>query len=514
MVLKLGIFFPSLGAHSAQNLSSNVCQAIGVAEYEKLDKFGLHYLLSLRIPLLSQSKMNAFRLSLSLFILITNALAATVRVSSISELVSSIAAAVPGTTIVVQNGIYISNSSININRAGSADKPIFIMAETIGGVEIQGTSGFSFENGAAFVTIQGFNFTHSTTISMGEGARNCRLTRNVIQLAIPKTSPTSYITVIGNNMEIDHNELRNKSTLGQMINVSGVGTQVAQQLWIHHNYFHDFKSPGGNGAETIRLGLSGLSTSNGSAIVEYNLFLRCRGENEIISNKSGGNTFRYNTFLDSQDAQLSFRHGNDSLAYGNYFQNTNGLRVYGHRHQIFSNYFFNNSLGIDMGNGDGDVGAGAPLVSHDRPVGCFVVFNTFINNDVHYSMGGRKNGLGATNITVANNIYQGPGNMASVSSTAPYSGVFFGNIRFDNNNAGIMSNDAFKTVDPMLKAGNDGIFHIQEGSPAIGSVVGSFPFVTVDMDGQPRNPAKDVGADELSTHPILAKFLTPMDVGI
>ena len=146
-------------------------------------------------------------------------------------------------------------------------------------------------------------------------------------------------------MEIDHNELRNKSTLGQMIDVRGIGTQVARQLWVHHNYFHDFTSPGGNGAETIRLGLSGLSRSNGGAIVEYNLFVRCRGENELISNKSGGNTFRYNTFLDSQEAQLTLRHGNDSLAYSNYFLNTNGLRVFGHRHQIFSNYFFNNTLG-------------------------------------------------------------------------------------------------------------------------------------------------------------------------
>ena len=41
------------------------------------------------------------------------------------------------------------------------------------------------------------------------------------------------------------------------------GSQVARRLWVHHNYFHDFTSPGGNGAETILWGLSGLSLSNG-----------------------------------------------------------------------------------------------------------------------------------------------------------------------------------------------------------------------------------------------------------
>ena len=128
-------------------------------------------------------------------------------------------------------------------------------------------------------------------------------------------------------------------------------------------------------------------------------------------------------------------------------------------------------------------------------------------------MGFRKNGLGARNITVANNIYQGPGNMARVSNTSSYSGTFSGNIRFDNENSGIMPANAFTTIDPLLKADNDGIFHIQAGSPAIGKAVGSFPMVTVDMDGQPRGVIKDVGADQFSTAPILAKILTPTDVG-
>jgi len=125
--------------------------------------------------------------------------------------------------------------------------------------------------------------------------------------------------------------------------------QIAQRVWIHHNYFHDFTNAGVNGAETIRFGLSGLSMSTGNGMIEYNLFIRCNGENELISNKSSGNTYRYNTLIDSPGAQLTLRHGNDCQAYGNYFRNTDGLRVYGDRHQIFSNYFEGNTKGIDMG---------------------------------------------------------------------------------------------------------------------------------------------------------------------
>jgi len=42
-----------------------------------------------------------------------------------------------------------------------------------------------------------------------------------------------------------------------MIDVRGVGSQIAQRVWVHDNYFHDFTNPGANGAETIRFGLSG-----------------------------------------------------------------------------------------------------------------------------------------------------------------------------------------------------------------------------------------------------------------
>jgi poly(beta-D-mannuronate) lyase len=452
-------------------------------------------------------------ISLFASLLATNAFATTYNVSSLSDLSAKIAIANPGDTIIVANGVYSSSSSIVVNRDGAADAPITIEAESVGGVEISGSSGFSF-SGASFIVIQGFKFTHASSISLGTSNNHIRITRCTIQLTIPSGGDVSYINISGDDMEIDHCELRNKSTLGEMLDISGSGSQVARRLWVHHNYFHDFTSPGGNGAETIRWGLSGLSLSTGSGLCEYNLFIHCDGENELISNKSSGNTYRFNTFLNSAGDQMSQRHGDNCVYYGNYFSNTDGLRVYGDNHQVYANYFANNSSGVDMGNGDGDVHNGDALTSHDRPDNCIVAYNTFVTNTLHYKMTGRTGGLGASNIMVFNNIFQGPGSAGSISSTGPYIGTWGGNILFGGATAGVMPSSGFTTVNPLLAADANGIFHLQAGSPAIGAGVSSFPFVRDDMDGQPRTASLDTGADEFSSAPILAKMLTTSDVGI
>lgn len=449
--------------------------------------------------------------------------AGTYVVSSLSELTSRLSSAVAGDTIIVTNGVYNSPSAINITKVGTAANSITIMAQTIGGVEITGTKGFTFSSPAAYITVQGFKFTHTNSINISSGTSHVRLTRNFVQLSVPPTNDISYITIAGDDVQIDHNELGNKSTLGEMLDISGSGSQVARRLWVHHNYFHNFSSPGGNGAETIRWGLSGLSLSTGDGLCEYNLFVRCEGENEMISNKSSGNTYRYNTVRDCVGGQISQRHGNDCYYYGNYMTNTDGIRVYGDRHRIFSNYLENNSTGIDMGNGDGDVYNGAALTAHDRPDDNVVVYNTLINNSVNYEMTGRTGGLGSSNTVVANNIFQGGGNIASISSSAPYTGTWSNNINWQTSTTGNMPATGYMTKNPLLVRNAQGVLHLQPGSPAVNAGVGAydyygnystFLYVTNDIDGQLRDAQPDIGADEFSGAPTNAFILTTNDVGI
>lgn len=455
-------------------------------------------------------------------VLVGRVWAATYRVGTIAALKECIAAAIPGDVIVVSNGYYVSDDAITVTNVGTAGRPIVIQSETIGGAGIGGAKGFVLASPAAYITVQGFKFTHVGAINIGVGTRHCRLTRNVVELAIPPRSNVPYVLISGDDVEIDHNELCNKATLGQMLDITGSAGQVARRLWVHHNYFHDFRKPGGNGAETVRWGLSGLSLSTGDGLCEYNLFVRCRGENEIISNKSCGNTYRYNTLLDSPGGEVSQRHGNDCLYYGNYLRNTQGMRICGDRHRIFNNYFESNSVGVNIANGDGDVYAGDPLTSHDRPDNNVVAFNTFIGNGTHFEMAGRAGGLGSSNTVVANNIFVGGGVVVSIARNAPYTGTWTNNLCWETARAGDMPADGYSTLNPLLASGPSGIWHLQTGSPAIKSsrpaydVYGasvSFSFVTHDMDGQPRVRGKDIGADQFSRAPVTAFLLTTNDVG-
>jgi hypothetical protein len=425
-------------------------------------------------------------------------------VASIAEFQARIDRAVAGDTIVLRDGVYTTTAPIAINRQGTATAPIRIVARSMRGATIGGSHGFKIVAPAAYVEIVGFTLTHGAgTNQIASGATHIRFSRNVFE----NSGDGAYLTIAGDDAEVDRNEFRNKKTVGNMIDVRGSGSQVAQRVRIHDNYFHDFTNAGANGAETIRFGLSGLSLSAGLGVIEHNLFVHCTGENELISVKSGSNIIRYNTILDSPGAQLTLRHGNENQVYGNYLRGTDGIRIYGDRHQVFSNYLEGNTGGIDIGNGDGEVADGAPLTSHDRPDGTVITFNTLVNNDRQYYMTARTNGLGATNTVFANNVIVG--GATAVSLDGPYSGgVWSGNVVWQSSSTAAMPPGSYDTVNPLLERDAAGLMRPRSGSPVIDSAAGEYPAVIVDMDGQPRTVPKDRGADERSTSPATAKLLT------
>jgi poly(beta-D-mannuronate) lyase len=438
----------------------------------------------------------------------TRAPAATLTVDTAPGLQSALSSCAAGDTLVVRNGHYDLPAGFALARGGLEGKPVTIAAESVGGVEFRGAGGLTIAKTAAYLVIRGFTFRGAagTTVIAG-GAHDVRFTRNTFACE----GVGAYLTVTGDNVEVDHNEFRDKHTLGNMISVTGVGHQVARRLWIHHNYFHDFRNAGGNGAETIRFGLSTLSMSNGDGLVEHNLFARCTGENELISNKSCRNTYRYNTFLDSPGAQLTLRHGNECRVYANVFRGLDGLRVFGDRHLIHSNYFEGNSRGLNLGNGDGEVADGAKLTSHDRPDDCIIVFNTFVNNREAYEMDARKDGLGATRTVFAFNVIQG-GNVAAKLAGPHREFSWHGNVLWDVE-PGDLPAEGFSRLDPRLAADSEGIFRPIATSPLLAAGGEVYPEVDVDLDGQPRPARKSIGADERSSAPIVAPRLRPSDVG-
>jgi poly(beta-D-mannuronate) lyase len=435
--------------------------------------------------------------------------AGTIVVSSVSELQTDISKARAGDVIQVKDGVYTLSEDLLIGNSGSAAKPIVISAQHFGSAVITGSGGFNLGNGAAYVIIRDFKFTHAASrAKSSSGSLFCRWTNNIFETP----GDGEDLLIAGNDTEVDHNTFQNKDAMGRFLAIRGTGSQIAEHLWIHHNYFKSHKDQGGkNGAEAFQFGLSGFSMSSSNSIVEYNLFEDCAGENELISVKASAVILRYNTIRNCL-AQFTLRHGNKSQVYGNYFINTPGLRIFGDDHLIYSNYFKNCKPAITIGNGDGEVADGSKLTVHDRPDRVMVVFNTLVNNKENVIQSARKEGLGATHITIANNLISGGGTAAALNG--PFTdGKWEGNILFHTAGPGNIPADGYKELDPKLENDNSGAFHLSPGSPAINSAVGHYSFVVVDMDGQPRTDKGDVGADEFTNGVIKARFLQPADVG-
>jgi poly(beta-D-mannuronate) lyase len=439
--------------------------------------------------------------------------ASETRVATVADLRTALVHALPGDKIIVANGVYENERPIDIAISGTKEQSIEISAESVGGVGIKGTAGFTFTGPAAYVVLRGFKFTHEAgTVRLAAATHHCRVTRNVFEMSVARNA--SYLAVSGDDHEIDHNTFQNKKSEGKMLEVMGPsGTAMAQRTWIHHNYFYNFENSHRNNSSALHIGHSARSLSSSHALVEHNLFVLTRGENEgAICNKASDNIYRYNTFGEGC-TELSLRHGDRCLVYGNFFIGTHGgIRFFGDDHRIFSNYFERNHPAVQIGNGDGNVPP-AKLTSHDRPDRAQFVFNTLVDNQPSVVMQRRKEGLGATQLVFANNIIKVDGRAVSIEgplSGAGWEGNFIcGDVR----EPGDIPAGGYATMEPQLRKTPGERYRLKPDCAAIGRAVGSYSYVDVDIDGQRRDGKLDVGADQVSTSPPANRILTSADVG-
>lgn len=435
--------------------------------------------------------------------------AATITVVSLTELQKAIDKAMAGDVILLKDGIYTSTDNIVIRCTGTAAQPITIAARTIGAVEISGTGGISIQKPAAYVVVRGFKLSNAANKNeIGAGSSFCQFTRNIFECK----GDGNYLSIIGNDHQIDYNTFQHKNAMGKFIGVRGTGKQIAERLWIHHNYFYNFSQQTGNGAEAVQFGLSGFSLSSTHSIFEHNLFEKCDGEAELLSVKASALTVRYNTVRDCK-AHITLRHGNFNQVYGNYFIQTPGLRIFGDDHIIYSNYFENCNPAINIGNGGAEVADGAPLTSHDRPDRVLIAFNTLVNNKKNIVLNARMPiGLGATDFTIVNNIIQG-GEEAALINGLFANPKWGGNVVYQVKGPGDMPDGSYQTFDPKLVRNATGTYHLEEGGNPALAVKGAYPLITIDMDGQLRGQPLQVGADQVSAAPVIASILTPALVG-
>ncbi len=258
----------------------------------------------------------------------------------------------PGDMIVLANGEWNDFDAV-FKGVGTAEAPIWLSAETEGNVFLTGQS--SLRLGGEHLIVSGLVFRNGYTprnevisfrVDSKLLANNSRVSHTVIDdFNNPDRSQRDiWVVMYGKNNEFDHNHLAGKLNSGPTMAIR-LNTEESQENshFVHHNYFGPRPVLGSNGGETFRIGTSHYSLTNSNSRVEHNYFDRCSGEVEIISNKSGGNTFRNNTFFESRGT-LTLRHGNGNLIENNLFDGngtpyTGGVRVINAQQTIKNNYF-------------------------------------------------------------------------------------------------------------------------------------------------------------------------------
>jgi poly(beta-D-mannuronate) lyase len=258
-----------------------------------------------------------------------------------------------GDTVVLANGEW-RDFEILFKGEGTAELPITLTAETKGQVFLSGQSNLRLAGEHLVVSGLVFKNGHSPTDvviafreAQGEYADNSRVTEVVIdRFNKPERAEFDvWVMMYGKNNRFDHNHLVGKGNQGVTMAVRLDSAQSQENHHrIDHNYFGPRQTLGSNGGETLRIGTSHYSLTSSFTTVENNYFDRCDGEVEIISSKSGGNTFRGNLFFESRGT-LTLRHGNDNVVennvfLGNHVQHTGGIRVINKRQTVRNNYLF------------------------------------------------------------------------------------------------------------------------------------------------------------------------------
>lgn len=323
-----------------------------------------------------------------------------------------------GDVIILEDGTWKDVKLRFEGLVGTEGKPIQIRAESPGKVVMTGSSqvrvsgshivvsGLSFlnPNGEADV----FEFrTHDERLAHFSRITDCSFEQT--QKGSDKKS--LWVNVYGTNNRVDHCYFAGKQNKGTTLVVWV--TETPGRHRIDHNYFGRRPVLGGNGGETIRIGISDTSEHSSGTVVEQNYFYRCNGEGEVVSNKSCENVYRYNLFERCEGA-LTLRHGHRCLVEGNVFlgqkeEGTGGVRIIGSDHQVLNNYFESlrgdaERAAVSFMNGIPE----SPLDGYAPVKNAFIAHNTLIDCKVSFEFGvsaSEKISVAPSGCVVSHNVF-------------------------------------------------------------------------------------------------------------
>lgn len=466
-------------------------------------------------------------LTFSLFLWgLQTALADIYPVTSAAQIASVMGTARPGDTLSMASGIW-TNQAIVFQGNGDSLRPIVLRAADPGQVILNGSSSLRIVG--TWLVVDGLRFEGAVPTSgavvefrssAGYESSNCRLTNTSLVNCNPPNNTTDYkwVSLYGHHNRVDHCYLAGKTHSGTTLVVwLGPSPNYHQ---IDSNYFGPRPPLGVNGGETIRVGTSDWSMYDSYTVVENNYFYQCNGEVEIISSKSCENVYRGNTFVSCEGA-LTLRHGNRCTVEGNFFfgnnvANSGGIRIIGEDHTVINNYLADlagssTKSALPIMNGVPN----SPLNRYFQVQRALVAFNTLVNCKYSLLVGVGKDSeltLPPLDCTIANNVVRSSYGPLITYIDTPINLTYAGNV-FYGASLGISLPTGISMVDPKLVKDAEGLWRPAADSPLLGGAAGSYPQVVLDMDGQPRPEAKDIGADQVSQAPRTRRPITANDVG-
>jgi len=299
----------------------------------------------------------------------------------------------PGDVIVLQDGVW-RDFQILFEAEGQAGQPITLTAQTPGGVVLSGQSNLRLAGRQLVVSDLVFRDGWSPTgevVSFRRSKEHRAVESRVTGLVIDsynkpdRATSDNWVALYGRDNRFDHNHLTGKNNVGTTLVVVRDEQQgLDNRHRIDHNYFGPRPNLGSNGGETLRVGTSADSLSASNTVVENNWFEGADGEVEIVSNKSGGNTYRGNVFYHSRGSMV-LRHGDGNLVENNVFlgggkPHTGGIRVINRNQTVRNNYMegitgdgFTAALSVMHGVPD------SPINRYHQVVGAVIENNTIID---------------------------------------------------------------------------------------------------------------------------------------
>ena len=399
-------------------------------------------------------------------------------VDSLDSFVKATRKARAGDTIVIANGRY-DGWFADLDCRGTSERPVTIRPESAGGVVFTGRSHFSITG--SHVTLDGLTFEH------------CDFKQNLLDLR--RSDHCRIVNCVFENsggeraaIGLSPGSRKNRITDCRFTNIAArcVNLQMSDEIYEHgipvgnvirNNRFQDIPRKGANGRETVKIGTNQPTFGHvvASTIVEENVFDRCDGEAEIISNKCAGNIYRRNVF-NQCDGELVMRGGANCLIEGNRFSaGTGGIRLCGTGHVVKDNVIVNSKgtgirlyFGMTKGQGGHYQAAGECLISN----------NTIVNAErAGILVGDRRGddeGNGIQNVApegnrILNNIVAGSTGDLLLVHHAP-DNLVADNLFFLQGDA-IVSTPGDNPIyaDPLFRNPETGDFRPEEGSPALQS---------------------------------------------